>query len=333
MLCFDAWLNKETYWLSSDTDFSKAFVSQSIRKQMQMCQKYIPTANDTAWNFPKFHELLHILDDMTRFGSPLNFCAQRPESLLIQAAKQPGRRAQKRHEGVSYELQAAQRLCYSLMIDTVHSRIQDGAPAGHGATMHTTQATLNVDDTPLHEGTKGATNAILTCVKDTHNHLQLKYEVKWDSRTDVKLLKVDIRLLQYLHDTFGPKVVSFCTQYQRHVNTFRCHPCFNSGGPIYDWMLIKFDKGLFPCRLAAVVVLDATTNPTEPLQLVVQSAIEKTKTNSTLFSEWSWSPEYLTVPPSTIEAPCFVISIRDDHSLILETLARDKWAEQFTHVD
>ena len=54
-----------------------------------------------------------------RFGAPQNFCAQRPESLLIVAAKQPGRRAQKRHEGVVYELQAAQRLCYSLMINTV----------------------------------------------------------------------------------------------------------------------------------------------------------------------------------------------------------------------
>jgi hypothetical protein len=31
---------------------------------------------------------------------PQNFCTDRPESLLIVAAKQPGRRAQKRHEGV-----------------------------------------------------------------------------------------------------------------------------------------------------------------------------------------------------------------------------------------
>jgi hypothetical protein len=43
-----------------------------------------------AWKFPKFHELLHILDDMPRIGSPVNFCALRPaESLLISAANIP----------------------------------------------------------------------------------------------------------------------------------------------------------------------------------------------------------------------------------------------------
>lgn len=333
MLCFDEWLNKETFWLQSDTEYSKANVSQSIRKLMKMCQQYIPTSKENAWNFPKFHELLHILDDMSRFGSPLNFCAQRPESLLIQAAKQPGRRAQKRHEGALYDLQAAQRLCYSLMIDRVHSRIQDGAPAGHIAYCNAAHSNAELDDiVPLHESTKGASNAVLTCVEDASHNMQRKFQVKWSTQTNVNLMTVDIRLMHYLYDQFGPQV-SFCTQYKRHIYTFRCHPAFNSGRPIYDWMIIKFTKGLFPCRLAAVVFMDSTMNPEEPLQLVVQSATSKTKTKSTLFQEWNWSPEYLTVSPSSIEAPCFVISIRDDHSLILETLARDKWAEQFTHVD
>jgi hypothetical protein len=58
-----------------------------------MCKDNIPTDNPSKWKFPKFHELLHIVDDMTRFGATTNFCAQRPESLLIPVAKQPGRRA------------------------------------------------------------------------------------------------------------------------------------------------------------------------------------------------------------------------------------------------
>jgi hypothetical protein len=66
---------------------------------------------------------MHIVDDMSRFGAPQIFYAQRPESLLLVAAKQPGWRAQKRHKGVVYELQAAQRLCYSFMKNTVHDCI------------------------------------------------------------------------------------------------------------------------------------------------------------------------------------------------------------------
>jgi hypothetical protein len=76
-------------------------------------------------------DLLHIVDDMSRFGSPVNFCAQRPESLLIPATKHPGRQAQKRIEGSAYELQATQRLMYSFMIDTIHTRIWNGPHSGY----------------------------------------------------------------------------------------------------------------------------------------------------------------------------------------------------------
>ena len=55
----------------------------------------------------------------------MNFSAQRPELLLIFAAKQPGRRAQKCHEGSKFELQSAQRLLYSLMIDSMYTCIWD----------------------------------------------------------------------------------------------------------------------------------------------------------------------------------------------------------------
>jgi hypothetical protein len=65
------------------------------------------------------------LEDMSQFGSPVNFCVQRPESLLIPAAKHPGRHAQKQIEGSAYEVQAAQRLVYAFMIDTIHTRIWD----------------------------------------------------------------------------------------------------------------------------------------------------------------------------------------------------------------
>jgi hypothetical protein len=98
-------LRKDTYWADHNAEVTKAIVSRSIAQLMHFSKKYIPTSKSTAWNYPKFHELMHIVDDISQFGAPQNFCAQRPESLLIVAAKQPGRRAQKRHRGVVYELQ------------------------------------------------------------------------------------------------------------------------------------------------------------------------------------------------------------------------------------
>jgi hypothetical protein len=129
MLCFNKWLRKDSYWSHEDAEVIVAIVKRSIAKLMHLSKKYIPTSNQTAWHFPRFHEFMHIVDDMSRFDATQNFCAQHPESLLIAAAKQTGRPAQKQIEGVVYKLQGAQQLCYSLMINTVHDCIQNGTPA------------------------------------------------------------------------------------------------------------------------------------------------------------------------------------------------------------
>ena len=93
MLCFDAWLNQDTYWKAVDTAEARTSFLFSLHTLMRWCTTRIPIrdAEGAKWNFPKFHELLHIVDDMIRFGASTNFCAQRPESLLKVAAKKPGR--------------------------------------------------------------------------------------------------------------------------------------------------------------------------------------------------------------------------------------------------
>ena len=180
LLCFDEWLRKDSYWPQHGSEVKMANISRSIAKLMHMSKKYIPTSKSTAWNYPKFHELTHIVDDMMRFGAPQNFCAQRPESLLIVAAKQPGRRAQKRHKGVVYELQAAQRLCYSLMINTVHDRIQQG----HGAPLP--QSSLKAASTPIdphiYENTKGTTHGILTSSIGDDNVSKFSYQMEYQNQ-------------------------------------------------------------------------------------------------------------------------------------------------------
>jgi hypothetical protein len=130
MLCFDeCWLRNDSYWADHHAEVYKAIVPRSIAKLMHLSKKYIPTSKSTNWNYPKFHELMHIVDDMSQFGVHLNFCAQRSKSLLIFAAKQPDWRTQKCHKDVVYEVQAAQRLFYSLMINTAHDCIQNDTPS------------------------------------------------------------------------------------------------------------------------------------------------------------------------------------------------------------
>ena len=202
-----------------------ANVSRSIAKLMHMGKKYIPTSKSMAWNYPKFHELTHIVDDMMRFGAPQNFCAQRPESLLIVAAKQPCRCVQKRHKGVVYELQATQQLCYSLMINTVHDGIQQchGAPLPQSSFKATSMPT----DTHIYENTKGTTHGSIGDNNVPH------FDIKWNTKTNVSKLQLDNSLLCYLYTQFG-HTVNFCTEYKRDIYTFRCNPSYGSAGPIFD---------------------------------------------------------------------------------------------------
>jgi hypothetical protein len=83
-------------------------------------------------------------------------------------------------------------------------------------------------------------------------------------------------------------------------------------------ILLKPEKTqICPCRLAAVVV---NASATEPYHLVVQCAQTRTGRDSVLFQEWHWSRTYSVISPSTREGPCFVVSITDDSSTILQIL-------------
>jgi hypothetical protein len=329
MLCFDAWLNKPTYWAldAGTTAEAKATMITSIQALMDMCVHQIPSNKEHAWNFPKFHELLHLADDMERFGAPINFSAQRPESLLIPAAKLPGRKSQKRHAGSLYEIQSAQRLADTHIINTMYDKIFD---------IGTTTITPG-DDTPdskIAESTGRATFAevtrhVVASSGTMRQTTETRYNIAWSTTTDVAKLSLPVELLTFLCATFGNRV-RCATEYVRDNLTFRCHPSYQSDGPIYDWLKVMFDGDpptSYPCRLACVVVLP---NLSQPYQLVVQSAVARTYRDSTLLTEWTFSPTYYVISPDAIEGPCFVITISATGDKILETLPYDEWPDKFT---
>ena len=328
MLCFDAWTNKEFCWTIENHVEAKTSALASIKELLRDCQDHIPLGKKKSWKFPKFHELLHLVEDMERFGSPLNYCAQRPESLLIPVAKQPGRRAQKRQDGSTYELQSAQRLAYSIMIDTFYTRIWDPPDAFEDECK--ANKTMHDQHTLIRESTGKGTFGTVT-YDDTH-----RLRVCWNTTTNLSLMHIPNALLHFLCQTFGHPV-RFCTEYVRNEHTYRCHPCYQSGGPMYDWMNVKFvnkrnnTKKVYPSRLAAVVINDKRCQSwQDPYLLVVQCATKQTGINSVLLTEWLWSDTFNVISPSNIVAPCFVISIKDDHSKILETLPMEEWANEFT---
>ena len=326
-----------TFWSSDNESEWKVSAQTSIRNMMKMCQMYIPTVNANKWNIPKFHELLHIVDDISRFGAPMNYSADRPESLLIPAAKLPGRRSQKRNKGSSYEQQVAARLSLLFLINTYYNNMfvssgdtssEEGSSVGSsddGSSVGSSMCS-SVLSTSIKEHTRYATHATSRGVYD-HSTQRLMCTVEWQSKTKNKLLTIPEALLVYMHKHFG-KDVHFCTEYCRAEYTFRCHPSYQSNYPMYDWMKVRFNTGSFPCRLAAVVICDNV--PDDPYRLVVQSTTKQTGVKSVLLTEWYMSDTYYVVYPESIKGSCFVIEHTTNNSKVHEVLSREKWAGEFT---
>ena len=320
LLAFDAWLNQDTYWSIAGSGNAMHSAQSSIESLLNMCRKRLP---QHSFQFPKFHEMLHIVSDMERFGAPKNFCAQRPESLLVFAAKRPGRRAQKRSNGSQYELNAAQRLEQSFVLDLYHQKIFPTKTSSN----HINESSVDVSDVSIRNDTGHATFARVLFDSTSGN-----YEIQWATKTNTEHMRLQPELLQFLVSEFGPSI-TICTEYRRENFIFRCHPYFQSHAPRYDWLRIQFEDDIYPSRLAAVVeVLEEGNNKNH--YLIVQCATSKTthrhRHGSVLFTEWNWSPSYYCVTPDNIHSPCFVIASRDDADRILETLPYEDWAGQFT---
>ena len=153
------------------------------------------------------------------------------------------------------------------MIDTVHSRIWNNA---------TDEVSPALPDTDvIVESTGQALFCTMTRTALPTQPISYDHKYDWDTRTNLDLRKVPIELLRFLGNEFGNHV-RFCTEYRRGIYTFRCHPCYQSDGPIFDWMLIRFEgyDDDFPCRLAAVVineVFDILDIEAKRYKLVVQS--------------------------------------------------------------
>lgn len=215
MLCFDAWLNKDRHWNKDEEEESRELLLTSIQSLMEMCRHRIPIGKDGQWNFPKFHELLHIPKDMCRMGSPHNYNAERPEALLKASAKIPGRRAQKSNDGVQYELKSAQELSFSILINVVYSKIWDSEDADEPLVDK-----AKCKDTEIEEHTGRGTTAYISVIPTNNDPTTLQCTVSWRTETNVHLLNLPIALIKFIYENCAENPIRICTELVRGGYTF-----------------------------------------------------------------------------------------------------------------
>jgi len=71
ILCYWAWLKKDTYWMVNDIAACKA-ATTSIKIMMRQIQNLWPREKGVGWNITKLHEQFHVPEDIHRHGNPHN---------------------------------------------------------------------------------------------------------------------------------------------------------------------------------------------------------------------------------------------------------------------
>ncbi|KAI2501411.1 hypothetical protein MHU86_13078 [Fragilaria crotonensis] len=121
LLCFEAWLDADTYWdaIGGDKVGEAALAENAITRLMSLILKYLPRDAGNGWKVSKFHELKHIVRFISTFGAPRGYNASRPEEHHKAHAKRPARRSQKCIQTI--DQQCARRIADTLVIDTMHA--------------------------------------------------------------------------------------------------------------------------------------------------------------------------------------------------------------------
>jgi hypothetical protein len=98
LLCFHAWykLDSASWFSETNPRHRTKLVSDAARKMLAMVLCYMPRKTGLHWKIQKFHDITHLAEDMSRFGSPKNFEAGFLESSLRYWAKLPAMTSQTR---------------------------------------------------------------------------------------------------------------------------------------------------------------------------------------------------------------------------------------------
>eukprot|EP00978_Attheya_sp_CCMP212_P046251 scaffold380368_cov43-Attheya_sp.AAC.1 len=73
-----------------------------------MVKRVLPRNERNGWNVQKFHEMFHLIHDMTRYGSPMHFDSGTGEKFHKFNAKMPAATAQLQSQ-VKFQFQSSQR--------------------------------------------------------------------------------------------------------------------------------------------------------------------------------------------------------------------------------
>jgi hypothetical protein len=318
----------DKFWKLSQQNKYAMEAKKSLAQMLTMVRDCLPRQKGNGWRLPTFHNTMHIVSDMCKYGKPKEANTEVGEKNHKVFAKRIGRRCRKQHK--TFANQVAVRLSDSFVIEKLASAMQLLDEDDENC------ATVDnaADEMSNKESTKGATHYTI--------HLNgNKMEVSWQSATEKHLLTCDTDVatfVQYHYTSTGNiTTIHCCTEYMHNQLLMRCHPSYQGEGPWFDWVSVHFEactlngkafpEDNYPCKVMAIVpkqhnaFLDETA-------VIVQSAQAHMGNDSVLFVEWELMVGYHIVAVSSIVESLFVLELGSNR--IAVALSYSEWPSCFT---
>jgi len=173
--CFDAWSQMDKFWKLSQQKKYAMEAKQSLAQMLTMIRDCLPWQKGNGWRLPTFHNTMHIVSDMCKYGKPKEANTEVGEKNHKVFAKCSGRHCRKHHK--TFANQVAVHLSDSFVIEKLASAMQllDEDDDDDCATVD------NAADESNKESTKGATHYtatkkhLLTCDTDVATFVQYHY--------------------------------------------------------------------------------------------------------------------------------------------------------------
>ena len=224
VLCYWKWLKKDSYWKAGD-HVAKNQAKDAIRRMLKKIKKLLNRKKGNGWNLPKFHEQLHVPDDIHRNGPPSATNTQPTEHNHIELVKNNYQNTQKRK--LALDKQLGDRLAEGYKIDLVHQIIHRTKPDEKGCVEFT-----------------GYPRAGGTVTMQFQNNIPV-YGDTWVRHAYNESLLTSWVSFVRTHtppERLVDRVFELQTEYHRNGVIFRGHPLYRKEQPWNDWVTCQFER-------------------------------------------------------------------------------------------
>lgn len=354
LLSYWSWLRQASFWSRGDVR-SKQEAKDAIRRMLWELKLLWPRHTGNEWIKAKFHEMLHVPDDIERHGAPMNTHTGPTEHNHIFHVKRPVRNTQKRRDVLDHQI--ALRMSETHVINTAHDRMTYDYRGRNHAFREVKQDHISGISS------NGSKRVYSIRIDGSRNIIEVPAQAPvWMSKP------VCQQIADGLHGQAPADALRFTlySEYRRCGELFRAHPSYRRGLPWYDWVMLRWERppsdrrrynrsrypsgvhygddeetaklhNYAPARILGF--LSGGESETGETLMVVQSCSFFYKRQTVFTTEWKLeAPLHLeagvhVVDVNAIVRPCLMIPKTKEEGVYQEVWIPDRWASEFLNVE